>query len=79
MGLRVECHSDRAGRVPHRFGRPGAMHEVASVVDRWPGSDHTYYRVRTDEGVDYILRHDELGERWQIPFMEERCAVAGGA
>lgn len=74
MDLRVECHRDVAGRVPCRFGRPGSMHDVESVIDRWPGSDHSYFRVRTLDGVDYILRHDEDSDAWQIHFLD-----AGGS
>jgi len=74
MELRVECRGDGNERVPHRFGRPGAMHDVSCVLDRWPGNDLTYYRVRTLEGVEYILRCDEASGRWQIHFLEARAA-----
>lgn len=70
MDLRVECHRDVAGRVPCRFGQPGSMHDVESVIDRWPASDHSYFRVRTFDGVDYILRHDEQIDAWQIHFLD---------
>lgn len=70
MDLRVECRSDVAGRVPRRFGHPGLMHDVASVIDRWPATDHSYFRVRTADGVDYILRHDEHNGDWQIHFLD---------
>ena len=70
MDLRVECRSDEAGRVPRRFGHAGLMHDVASVIDRWPAADHSYFRVRTADGVDYILRHDEHNGDWQIHFLD---------
>jgi hypothetical protein len=70
LDLRVECNRDVAGRVPRRFGHPGSMHDVETVVDRWPASDHSYFRVRTADGVDYILRHDEMSDAWQIYFLD---------
>ena len=77
MDLRVECRSDDGGRVPRRFGRPGAMHDVSAVLDRWPGNEITYYRVRTPDGVEYILRCDERDGSWRIQFLEARGAHAG--
>ncbi len=76
MDLRVECRLEAGERVPARFGRPGAMQDVGSVVDRWPGTDHSYFRVRTLQGVDYILRRDEARGKWQIHFMTSTASEA---
>ena len=70
-GLRVECRSAEAGEVPARFGfDPNAMQEIDEVLDRWPGPDHRYFRVRTRDGGLYILRQDERSQTWQIHLFE---------
>lgn len=78
MELRVECEDGRGaageGGEPVRFGRPGAMQEVVEVLDRWFGADHRYFRVRTADGAQYVLRHDERTDAWQIAFFEEEGA-----
>jgi hypothetical protein len=50
------------------------MHDVESVIDRWPANDHSYFRVRTVDGVDYILPHDERNDAWQIHFLDVSSA-----
>ena len=68
----VECRSEpRLGEVPVRFGWPGRMREVAEILDCWAGEDHHYFRLRTEDGSVFILRHDLAGDRWQIHFFSE--------
>jgi hypothetical protein len=70
-GLCVECAPDSGGReVPVRFGVAGAMHEVVEIVDRWYGRDHRYFRIRTRDGAQFILRYDEGRVRWGVTFFE---------
>lgn len=78
-GLRVECAPDSGGRsVPVRFGVTGTMHDVAEVVDRWYGRDHRYFRVRTGDGAQFILRYDEDQARWGVTFFESGGAPSDG-
>jgi len=70
--LQVECGSGCGEPVPLRFGRPGAMQEVAEWIDRWLGRDHSYFRVRTAQGVETILRRDERSGEWRIHFLDAR-------
>ncbi|MGH0037111.1 MAG: hypothetical protein ACQGVK_18960 [Myxococcota bacterium] len=69
--LEVECENGE----PVRFGRGAVRQRVAEVIDRWPGEDHLYVRVRTEDGAVFILRHDERGDLWAIHHFEQ----AGGA
>ena len=80
-GLRVECAPDDGGRpVPVRFGVTGTMHDVVEVVDRWYGGDHRYFRIRTQDGAQFILRYDESRARWGVAFFESgRGPSNGGA
>ena len=40
--------------------------EVAEVLDRWLGSDRSYYKVRAVDGDLYILLHEPGIDRWQL-------------
>lgn len=74
--LVVECREDprdpSGHRIPARFGyrsgRGAHLHEVVEVVDRWPGEDLQYFRVRAADGGTYILRHAGLSDRWELVF-----------
>lgn len=76
--LRVEIRVERDRRVPHRFGRNGALREVVELIDHWPGEGHGYYRVRAEDAGVYILRHDERADRWEIHAFESRATAAHG-
>ena len=67
MDLPVECTRDERGEsVPLRFGRPPGVARVAEILDRWWGRGHRYFRVRTEDGAQVILRHDEERSRWSV-------------
>ena len=40
--------------------------EVAEVLDRWLGSDRSYYKVRAVDGDLYILLHEPGIDRWEL-------------
>ena len=56
----------RGEETPRRFELGGHRVEVLEVVGRWYGPDHRYIRVRGNDGVVYILPHDEPTDRWEI-------------
>ncbi len=69
--------------VPVRFGLSGIEHEVAEILDRWPGEDHLYFKVRTTDDDLYILRFDTNGQEWEISVFKEgdqrpAARIAGG-
>ena len=58
MTLRVECYSGyKAEERPFRFELDGHDHIVEEVVDQWQSLDATYFKVRSDDGDTYVLRH----------------------
>lgn len=69
--LRVLCRWDGAAILPARFGPAGGEHQVAEILDRWPGEDYTYFKVRTTEDDLYILRYDESEQGWEIWVFRE--------
>ena len=58
MTLQVECYSGyKAEERPVRFQLDGHDHIVEEVLDQWHSPDATYFRVRSNDGNTYVLRH----------------------
>ncbi len=69
--MHVEYRVRGSQLVPVRFGLSGVEHEVAEVLDRWPGEDHLYVKVRTTDGDSYILRYDAARNAWEVSVFRE--------
>jgi hypothetical protein len=69
--VQVECRRRGSELVPVRFGLSGIEHEVAEVLDCWPGEDHLYVKVRTTDGDLYILRYDAAPNAWEVSVFRE--------
>lgn len=68
MRVRVECYAGyKADERPLRFYLGEHVYQVEEVLDQWYGPDHTYFRVRAQDGNIYILRrgHREQDE-WTL-------------
>ena len=61
----------REGGSPPAFSLAGRRVPIAAVLDRWPGADHLYLKVRTPGGARYILRRDDRDGRWTLHFFEQ--------
>lgn len=56
--LQVECYSGfKAEERPVRFQLDGHDHMVEDVFDQWHSPDATYFKVPSDDGNVYVLRH----------------------
>ncbi len=67
MDVKVDCYAGYRGEeTPRRFEMAGRRVEVAEVIDRWLGEDHRYFKVRGEDGMVYLLRHDEPADRWEL-------------
>jgi hypothetical protein len=78
----VACGTGPAGEaVPERFAFGGRSVDVAEVLDRWPGADHLYVKLRGSDGATYILRQDTGRGLWQLVLFERgpRAAAPDGA
>ncbi len=72
--IEAECHSGyKADEYPKCFTWNGARFEITQVTDRWyqgntnpefPVSD--YFRVETDSGEQYIIKHDIENDNWYL-------------
>lgn len=76
----VEVEPDRSGEaLPRRFRLGARTIEVAEILDRWPGTDHLYVKLRGSDGATYILRQDLSRDRWQLTlFRDARVADRAG-
>ena len=67
MRIEVDCAPGATGVQEPRSFRLGAQRVgVLEVLDRWLATTHAYFKVRTDDGALYILRHDLPQDRWEI-------------
>jgi len=73
MRLHVECYAGHKGEeTPRRFLIGERTVEVAEVVDRWLGPDHSYFKLLGDDGALYILRHDERDDgEWELSVYDQ--------
>jgi hypothetical protein len=75
MRLDVECRPGHGGELePHVLILGPRTVVVAELIDRWLATDHSYFKVRGDDGATYILRHDPEG--WTLTVYERPVAVA---
>lgn len=69
--VEVECYAGYRGEeTPRRLRLGGRTLEIAEVIDRWLAPDHRYFKVRTESGAIYILRHDEERSEWEVAVFE---------
>jgi hypothetical protein len=65
--VRVETYSGfKADERPLRLHLGERVLEVVAVEDRWYSPGETYFRVLTDDGDRYVLRHAEAQEVWSL-------------
>jgi len=65
--VRVETYSGfKADERPLRLHLGEPTLEVLAVEDRWYSPGETYFRVRTDDGDRYVLRHTEAQGTWTV-------------
>ncbi len=72
MDVKVECHAGYRGEeTPRRLELGDRRVEVVEVLDRWYGPDHRYFKVRADDGNEYIMRYDNARDEWELDFFQK--------
>ena len=67
MKLRVECYAGYRGeQEPRSFVLGETRFAVLEILDRWLEPRHRYFKVKADDGRTFILRHDTLGDEWDL-------------
>lgn len=73
MQVEVSCTHDEAGEVVPALLRLGRREVyVSDVLDRWPGADHCYFKLRDTQGRRYILRRELADGTWDLILYEAR-------
>ena len=73
MRIQVESDADDLGiKMPKRIRLDGRIVEVAETIDRWPGRDYYYFKVKGDDGNLYILRLNEASESWELTMFQDQ-------
>ncbi len=71
MRIQVECARDPQGNeIPARLGFDSRSVAIVEVLDRWPGHNYRYFKVKGEDGSLYILRHDETRAEWELTMFE---------
>ena len=59
MRVRVECYAGRkAYERPLRFWLDDRLRVVEEVLEQWYGPNDAFLKVRADDAIVYVLRHD---------------------
>jgi hypothetical protein len=78
FAVTVEADPDASGEMLPRCFRLGARSvEVVDVLDRWPGADHLYVKLRGADGATYILRRGPDGA-WRLVLFQHPRAEENG-
>ncbi|MBJ6727233.1 hypothetical protein [Geomesophilobacter sediminis] len=65
--ISVECYAGyKADERPTSFVFAGRDLEIEAIVDRWYDVDGNYFKVRADDGMLYLLRHDLEVDGWEL-------------
>jgi hypothetical protein len=74
IGIQVDCYAGyRSDERPRTFILGGKTHQVLDIEDRWYSPGAAFFRVRSDDGHLYILRHDETLEIWTLEAFRACC------
>ena len=67
----------KSAERPRDFTFRGVTHRISEIVDRWyEGGVHSgepcqdYFKVRTEDGKQYILKYNRLFDAWAVMIRE---------
>ena len=71
LELNVSTYSGyRNDERPTAFTLAGHTFQVREIIDRWYGEDHAYFKLISDDGNLYIIRHDGYTDTWELVMTE---------
>ena len=66
MDLRVECAVGPSAELEPSVVWFGSRRVVVrSIIDRWYGSGHGWWKVDTEDGL-YVLRREDSSGAWEL-------------
>jgi hypothetical protein len=73
MKIQVECHAGyRGDEEPRAFTLGATRFAVIEILDRWLAPEHRYFKVRIEDGRDFVLRHDVASGDWELAALVGR-------
>ena len=67
MRLKVECYAGYRGEeTPRRVKIGDSFVDVKEIIDRWLAPEHRYFKFKTTDGAEWIIRHDILSDQWEL-------------
>ena len=73
MQIEVESDTDDSGiEKLKRIRLDGRVVEIVETIDRWPGPDYYYFKVKGDDGNLYNLRLDEARDNWELTMFQRQ-------
>ena len=73
MKIQVECHAGyRGDEEPRAFTLGATRFAVLEILDRWLAPEHRYFKVRIEDGRDFVLRHDVASGEWELAALVGR-------
>lgn len=76
MKIEVRCYAGYRGyERPEMFVIGGRTIEVVQILDRWYDPDHSWFKVRGDDGNMYILRYNQQNDSWELSFFKSGCMI----
>ena len=71
IALAVETYSGaRADERPLALRLRERRVEVRTILDRWLGEDHAYFKLVGEDDVRYLIRHDLQSDTWELILMD---------
>ncbi|NMC74043.1 MAG: hypothetical protein GYA56_06770 [Geobacteraceae bacterium] len=61
----------RGEERPVSFSMEGRTFRVREIVDRWYDPDHSCFKVLTEDGRKWLLRHDFNDDCWEVTVARE--------
>jgi hypothetical protein len=71
MEVSVETYMGPGGvEMLRRFYLDGREIEVSDNLDQWHGADYCYFKVKDEDGNQYVLRLDESEADWDLVMFQ---------
>jgi len=71
MRIKVECYAGYRGEeTPRRVQIGDGQWEVIEILDRWLAPQHRYFKLKTVDGSQWIIRHDTLTDQWELTYFK---------
>jgi hypothetical protein len=73
LEIRVTCYAGyRGGEEPRSLWIDDREVVVTEILDRWLTPDKRYFKIRSDDGCIYTMRHDTRFERWELTMFDRK-------